>query len=130
MGRKSVRKLTDFVNSLVAASAAEIEAAGLTTGAHAVEVAQQIANRICIEHARTEFYVPAEPELFLGPRDQAIWDAYCQPSPGARACTQERLAELSVQYQLTVRHLYSIVALMRRRELASRQGQLQLSPDS
>jgi hypothetical protein len=123
MGRKGDRRLRQFVNDLVAVSVSELRGAGMNEP-EAIEVSQQIANRICTQYARTELYVPAVVELLLGPRDQRIWEQYCQSSPTARAYTEARLAELAAEHQLTVRHLYNIVALMRRRDQAARQFSL------
>lgn len=126
MGRKSTKKLYQFVDALVVTGAREIIKAKLTSDeVRAREVARDIAQAICAQYARTIMYVPADLEFQLSQRDQVIWEKYSQDgSDGARKFTSTRVAQLSEEYQLTVAHIYCIVRLVQRREMASRQGRL------
>ncbi len=124
MGRKGNQRLTQFVDDLVAAIVAELRGSLATPEDRGREVALQIAHRICGQYGRTQMYVPALMELQLTPRDEEIWAKYGSDTPTARRFTAARMRELSLEYQLTERHIYNIVSLMRTREAASRQMRL------
>lgn len=124
--RQGERRLYKFVDDLVRIGAREIRGELGTDDKRARDIALQIANSVCLEYARFHVYVPACVELQLDPRNQAIWDQYGQPGPdGARAYSPDRIAQLAAEHSLTDRQIYSILAVMRERELATRQGVLQ-----
>ena len=126
MGRKSTKKLYQFVDALVATGAREMIKAGLTKNeVQAREVAREIAQAICYQYARTIMYVPADLEFQLSQRDEVIWQKYSQDGPDmARKFTPTRVAQLSQEYSLTVAHIYCIVRAVMKREQDSRQGRL------
>ena len=122
---KGERRLYKFVDDLVRIAAREISGELGADDKRAREVAQQIANSVCLDYARFHVYVPACVELQLDPRNQAIWDQYGQAGPdGARPYSPDRIAQLAAKHSLTDRQIYSIVAVMRERELATRQAVL------
>ncbi len=126
MGRKSTKKLYQFVDALVATGAREMIKAGLTKDElQAREVSREIAQAICYQYARTIMYVPADLEFQLSQRDQVIWEKYGQDgADGARKFTPMRVAQLSEEFSLTVAHIYCIARAVMKREQESRQGRL------
>lgn len=125
MGRKSNRKLYQFVDALVATATRSITERLGAKEDLAREVAQEVAHAICFQYARSIMYVPANLEFQLGQRDQAIWQQYGQDGPdGARKFTPLRVAQLAEEYTLTTAHVYCIVKLMHQREVEARQGRL------
>lgn len=129
MGRKTDKKLYQFVDALVATGAREIVGAGLTKDEiKARLVARSIARSICDQYARSILYVPLDVESELAARDDEIWQKYTVDGPdGAKKYSPVRIAQLADEYKLTVAHLYCIVRAGRSREaaeLASRQSRL------
>jgi len=129
MGRKTNKKLYQFVDALVVTGSREIVSAGLTKDEDQARlVAHAIARSICNQFARSLMYVPLDVESELAARDQEIWEKYTVDGPdGARKYSPVRIAQLAEEYKLTVAHLYCIVREGRKRqsaELQSRQGRL------
>lgn len=126
MGRKSVKKLYQFVDALVATGTREMVRAGLTADEEkAREVAHEIAKSICFQYAKSILYVPVDLEFKLSQRDNEIWAKYGQDGPdGAKKYTPSRVAQLAEEHNLTVAHLYCIVKAVHRREIEARQGRL------
>jgi Mor family transcriptional regulator len=124
MGRKGIQRAHQFVDDLVAITVSELTADGTMDEQCAKAKANQIANRVCFQYARTQLYVPANIELQLTPRDEEIWAKYNADSGSSRRCSSERLAELAEEYTLTERHVYRIVSMMRRREFTALQPEL------
>jgi Mor family transcriptional regulator len=133
MTRKRPDKLYAFLEALIEIGTRELanspklfEAA--TPEARATEqheLMHRIGQALCFRFARTILYVPANLEFHLGKRDKEIWDDYGKDGPnGARKYTQDRVVQLSEQYNLTVVQIYCIVKLMYKREVAALQGTL------
>ncbi|MDO9094482.1 MAG: Mor transcription activator family protein [Rubrivivax sp.] len=114
------RELAEFVDDLVRIGTAELNGKFKLPEADCRVVMASITDQIVTLYARTTMYVPAG----FGPRNKAIWDKYQQNSQTASAFTQDRVAELAVEYQLTTRQIYSILAVMKHAEMARRQSQL------
>ena len=125
MGRKSTRKLYAFVDALVATGARELVSRLGTDKDLGQEIMRDVAHAICFQYARSNMYVPADLEVKLGQRDSLIWQEYGQDGPdGARKYSAHRVAQISEARELTTAHVYCIIKLMHRREIANRQGQL------
>jgi len=127
MGRKGRKRVYQFVDDLVAVGARELmQLAGMPEG-EARDLMTGIAHALCAQYARTTMYVPAVMEIPLGERDERVWANYCTPafgSDGSRPFTAERINEIAEAEQISPRHVYSVVALMRRREQARLQPAL------
>lgn len=119
------QKPYQFVDALVEIGTKEVSE-GLKVGSEqARQVMQSIARSMCFRFAKTIMYVPADMEFELSQRDSEIWTKYGQEGPdGVRPYTPQRIAQLGEEYKLSVAHLYCIVKLMAKRDLAARQGQL------
>lgn len=130
MGRKSTKKLYQFVDALVATGMRELVGLTLEPGKplddeKARTVMLAIAKSICFQYARSILYVPVDLEIGLSQRDRLIWTEYGQDGPdGVRKFTPERVAQIAEAHQLTVSHIYCIARMMHKTEIASRQGRL------
>lgn len=135
MGRKSQKKLLQFIDSLVATGVRElaghiVKADGTPDEDRARERMMAIAQSICFQYAKAILYVPVDMEVRLSKRDDEIWAEYGQDGPdGARKYSPDRVNQLSVQHGLTVSHIYCIARLMLKRELESRKGRLSFAAD-
>lgn len=115
------RELPEFVDDLVRIGTAELAAKLKLPEDQGREVMASITGQIVSLYARTTMYVPAG----FDSRNGTIWEKYQQDgATGTRAFTQDRVAELAAEYQLTSRQIYSIVAVMKAQETARRQGRL------
>lgn len=88
---------------------------------------RHIAQEVCWRNAKTIIYVPEALDFVLTKRDEKIWAEYQQDGPGPNGAgkfTGARVEELAIEYKLTVQQIYNIIRLMRRREVAERQGVL------
>lgn len=127
MGRKQREKLLQFVDDLVANGAAVITGMLGVGDAAAREAATELARRMCAQYARSYMYVPTDIDFELSDRDKEIWRKYGEVGPGqhgARPYTRDRVDELAVEYSITSTQIYNIIRLMRKLELAQRQGTL------
>lgn len=125
MGRKGTKHVHQFIDDLVAVGVRELTTAGAIADQPARDLMTAIAHQMCIQYARTHLYVPAFLERQLTPRDEQIYAAYAVEGPdGVRPYTAARLQQLAAAQGLTLRHLYNIIALARRRENERRQPQL------
>ena len=125
MARKGTHRIYQFVDDLVTLGHRELMAEFGVPEDHSRDTMLKIAHAMCHHYARTTIHVPALIEIRLDERDERIYEAYQLDGPdGARAFTKDRLEQLAAQYELTLRHLYSVVALARRRDLARRQPTL------
>lgn len=111
---KSQKRVTAFVDTLVAIGSRALTAQlGLEDGL-ARDLMREIAHEICSQYGRTFMYVPADLGFDLERRNQEIWTKYGQSTPGgARAWTQERVEELAAEYRVTSIHVYRILAQFR-----------------
>jgi len=114
------RELAEFVDDLVRIGTAELTTKLKLPEADCRVAMASITDQIVTLYARTTMYVPAG----FGSRNKAIWDKYQQNSQTASAYTQDRVAELAIEYQLTTRQIYSILAVMKHAEMARRQSHL------
>jgi Mor family transcriptional regulator len=118
-------RLYKFLDDLVRIGAKEITASLGVPDDQARQIMQTVANGVCLDYARFHIYVPAAVELQLDPRNEAIWAKYSQAGPtGSRPFSTARITELAQEYELTERQIYSVVSLMRARDLATRQVEL------
>lgn len=125
MGRKSSKKLIEFVDALVTIGTRQLVADLAIDEEKAQEVARKITQQLCWRFRKTIMYVPVDLEDQLATRDLGIWAQYGQDGPdGVRKYTPLRVAQLAEQYDLTVAHIYCIVRTVHQREIASRQGRL------
>lgn len=63
--------------------------------------------------------------LELTRRDEEIWADYQTDGPeGARKFTPDRVQQLATQHNLSLPQIYNIIRLMKRQEVADRQGVL------
>lgn len=93
----------------------------------AEELMRQIAHEVCFMNCKVTIYIPEDLDFTLTKRDIEIWADYPLDGPGpagARKFTPRRVEELAAQHKLTAQQIYNIVRLMRKREIAARQGVL------
>lgn len=127
MGRKGRHKLYQFVDDLVSIGTRDLVKQTSVPEPEARELMTGIAHALCAQYARTNMYVPAVLEIPLSARDEQIWNDYCAPAfgtEGSRPYTAQRIAEIAAAQELSERHVYSVVGLMRRREQARLQPAL------
>jgi Mor family transcriptional regulator len=117
--RRGTERLSAFVDSIVAHGTRELVSTLGVDVTLAREVMRTIAHRVCEQYQRTWIYVPVDLEYKLSARDRDIWAKYSTDSALCRKFTPGRIAELSVEYQLTTVQLYCIVKLIRERERAA-----------
>lgn len=126
MGRKGGDRRYQFVDALVEVGVAALLKAGMPAD-HARDVMLEVAQALCSRYARTLMYIPTMLDIELTRRDKEIFAKYSQPGAGphgARAWTSARIAELSVEYQLTTVQIYAIVRRALQQEQARNQAQL------
>lgn len=119
MGRKGRKRLYQFVDDLVAIGARDLVAQARMAEPQARELMTSIAYALCDQYARTNFYVPAVMERPLTKRDEDMWREYGAAvfgADGSRPFTAERITELAAAHGISERQVYSVLALMRRRE--------------
>lgn len=120
------RDLPEFVDDLVRLGKSRLVGELGAEEEAARVVMTRIAADIMNEYARRSMYIPAG----FGSRNSEIWQQYGQPGPvvdgrlGAAPYSRARVEELAVMHGLTTRQVYSILAVMRAQEMASRQAQL------
>jgi len=93
----------------------------------AEELMRQIAHEVCFMNCKVTIYIPEDLEFTLSKRDVEIWSEYQLDGPGptgARKFTAARVDELAAQHKLTAQQIYNIIRLMKKREIAARQGVL------
>lgn len=119
------RAVYEFVEVLVRLGKGVLVDRLAVPGPEAEEVMTAIAHTMMVECARTHIYVPVAIELKLAPRNQTIWQEYCQPGPdGSRPYSTDRITALAKKHQLTERQVYKIIEVWRERELRERQAEL------
>lgn len=132
MGRKGDARVFEFVD---AAMSIGVRALTKRLGAGedvAGEVMREIIHDLCSTWGRQQMYVPAVLEIGRTGRDERIWAAYSDPAGAAgRPFSHERITAVAAAEGLSVRQVYSIVALVRQRldeerhrDLLKRQGSL------
>lgn len=127
MGRKGGKRIYQFVDDLVSIGARELVKQTDIQEDEARTLMHGIAHALCAHYPSTTMYVPAMMDLPLSVRDERVWHNYCAcrfGSAGSRAFTAERIDEIALAEGLSPRHVYSVVALMRRREQSRRQRAL------
>lgn len=127
MGRKGRHRLYQFVDDLVAIGVRDLVGQASLQEEAARDLMTSIAHQLCSQYARTNMYVPAVLELPLTARDEQIWQEYSQPvfgTEGTRPYTAARVTEVAAKHNLSERHVYSVLALMRAREQKRLQVQL------
>lgn len=120
------RDLSEFVDDLVRIGVAELVSRLAAPEDQARASMARIADGIVTEYARRSMYIPAG----FGSRNSLIWEKYQEhgPSvngqPGGTPFSNARVSELAVEYKLTERQIYNIIAAMRTAEFARHQGHL------
>ena len=123
MGRKSRKKLYQFVDALVDIGSRELVSRMQVTDEAARDLMRDVARGMCFRYAKTIMYVPADMEFDLSKRDDDIWQEYSQDGPeGARKFTPARIAQISEKRRITVAHVYCIIRAIRQRENDARQA--------
>ena len=120
MGRKAEEKLSRFVADLVRIGSAQLVKDLAIDEAAAAAAMRIAAHEICRVYARTYIYVPLDQEYELSARDKEMWEQYSTDSSTAFKFSEARVVEIAAKYQLTKKQVYSIVALMRRRDRESK----------
>lgn len=124
-GRTGRRRPYQLVDDMVTVGSKELSEQLAVPAEQAREVMRQIAHQVCYLNAKCVIYVPEDLDFELSQRDVQIWEQYQQDGPdGARKFTAHRVEQLAHDYNLTTQQIYNIVRLMRRREVADRQGVL------
>jgi Mor family transcriptional regulator len=114
------RELPEFVDDLVRLGTAEIVGALGTPEDQAKAVMARVAAAVVSEYARFTLYVP----VGFSTRNVEIYRKYGECSASAAPYSQDRIAELAAEYQLTTRQLYNIVAAIRAEQTAASQPKL------
>lgn len=124
-GRKGRRKPYKLVDDIVTVGSKElIEQLGVPVE-QAREIMRHIAHEVCFMNAKSLIYVPEALDFELTKRDEEIWVQYQIDGPdGARKFSAHRVEQLAQERNLTAQQIYNILRLMRRREVADRQGVL------
>lgn len=124
-GRTGRRRPYQLVDDMVSVGSKELtDQLGVPTE-QAREVMRQIAHQVCYMNAKCMIYVPEDLDFELSKRDEQIWIQYQIDGPeGARKFTAHRVEQLAQEHGLTTQQIYNILRLMKRREVAARQGVL------
>ncbi len=123
-GRKGRKRPYQLVDDIVGVGAKRLALTGMGME-QAKELMREIAHEVCFLNAKQLIYVPEDLEFELTKRDQAIWSGYQADGPdGARKFTNARAEQLAVEFKLSEVQIYNIIRLMKRREVADRQGVL------
>lgn len=126
-GRPGRKRPYQLVDDMVTVGAKELMEQLQVPEERAKELMRQIAHQVCYLNARCIIYVPAALDFQLSQRDEQIWAAYQQDGPPptcARKYSAARVEELAAEHHLTAVQIYNIIRLMKRCEVASRQGVL------
>ena len=123
MGRKSRKKLYQFVDALVDIGSRELVGRLQVSDEAARELMRDVARGMCFRYAKTIMYIPADIEFDLSQRDEQIWQEYGEDGPdGAKKFTPARIAQIGENRHLSVAHVYCIVRAIRQRDNEARQG--------
>lgn len=118
---KKKSDLGEFLDDLVRIGIRELKRALGVADEQALDKAMRaVADAILVEYARRDIYVPAA----YDPRNREIYRKYGEASRSARANTPERVIELSLEYALTTRQIYGIIASQAAADMAARQPKL------
>jgi len=123
-GRRGRTRPLKLVDDMVTVGARELASQLKVPDEVAKEVMRNIAHQVCFLNAGCLIYVPENLDFVLSKRDEQIWAAYQEDGPSARKFSAARVEELAQQHELTEVQIYNIIRLMKRREVASRQGTL------
>lgn len=126
-GRQGRKRPYQLVDDMVTVGARELVAQFKMPEEQAKEAMREIAHQVCFMNAKKIVYIPEAMEFELTKRDVEIWAEYQLDGPGpngARKFTGPRVEELAAHYKLTVQQIYNIIRLMKKREIAARQGVL------
>lgn len=124
-GRTGRRRPYQLVDDMVSVGSKELIEQFSLPDEQAREVMRQIAHKVCYLNAKSIIYVPEDLDFELTKRDEQIWLDYQQDGPeGARKFSPHRVEQLAHEHNLTTQQIYNIIRLMRRREVAERQGVL------
>ena len=113
------KEVPEFIADLVRIGVEALVRIG-TDRQDAEQAMRAIADQVCIEYARRNIYVPAA----YDPRNREIVRKYHQASRSAAACSHDRVRELAIEYALSTRWIYTLVAEARAADMAARQGVL------
>lgn len=127
MGRHGRKRPYQLIDDIVTVGTKELISQVSMPETQAAEVMRQIAHQVCFMNAKMTIYIPEALELKLSKRDEDIWAEYQVDGPAptcARKFSPARIEELATQHNLTVVQIYNILRLMKKREVAARQGVL------
>lgn len=114
------KEVPEFIADLVRIGVEQLGRDLAIDAVQAEKAMRAIADQVCVEYARRNIYVPAA----YDPRNREIIRKYHQASRSAGACSHDRVRELAIEYALSTRWIYSLVAEARAAEMAARQGVL------
>lgn len=117
---KSSRQTREFIADLTRIGVNALTAHLQLPADQGLRVMQAITDQACIEYAGRNMYVP----VGYDPRNREIAAKFRQSSRAARACTPERVKELSLEYAMTTRQIYGILREVRMADFKARQGTL------
>lgn len=124
-GRTGRRRPYQLVDDIVSVGSKELTEQFSIPEAIAREAMRQIAHKVCFLNKKSIIYVPEDLDFELTKRDEEIWVEYQTDGPdGARKFTPHRVDQLAAEHDLSTQQIYNIIRLMRRREVAERQGVL------
>lgn len=124
-GRTGRRRPYQLVDDMVTVGSKELTEHFGLPDTQAREVMRQIAHKVCFLNKKCVIYVPEDLDFELSKRDEEIWADYQTDGPnGVRKFDPRRVDQLAQQHDLTTQQIYNIIRLMKRREVAERQGVL------
>lgn len=124
-GRRGRKRPYQLVDDIVTVGARALVAQLQLPEEQAQEMMRQIAHEVCFLNAKNIIYVPEALDFELSKRDIKIWADYQVDGPeGATKFTAARVEQLADEHKLTVQQIYNIIRLMKKREIAGRQGVL------
>ena len=114
------KEVPEFIADLVRIGVEQLGRGLAIDPVRAEQAMRAIADQVCVEYARRNIYVPAA----YDPRNREIIRKYHQASRSAGACSHDRVRELAIEYALSTRWIYALVAEARAADMAGRQGVL------
>ena len=114
LGQKYRAKSSELINHMVSVGSALISERLGVDKEIATELARDFAHRLATDFGGQLFYFPKDMAMTLTTRDRRLWEAF----------TGSNHNDLARQFGLSIGQVYKILDLVRREELARRQGKL------